>query len=173
MRLRDPVAADAQALGRVHVRAWREGYKDGLMPDEYLLGLSVEERAAMWSEALARQPQDRGARLVSVDDDDTVTGFILVGPVEGDRDTREGEVYALNVDPAFWGRGHGGALLSEGTTRLRQYGFEEAILWVHSGNRRARRFYERAGWLDDVTKRRIEVLGVEVPETRYRLSPLL
>lgn len=172
MQLREPVPADAPALGKVHVRAWQEGYKDGLMPDEYLHGLSIDERSAMWAEALTRPPQPGGDRLVSVDDSGTVTGFILVGPADRDTHSGEGEVYALNVDPAHWGRGHGGALLREGTARLRAHGFEGAVLWVHTGNRRARRFYEAAGWVDDGKERQTEVLGIEVPEVRYRLSQL-
>jgi ribosomal protein S18 acetylase RimI-like enzyme len=168
MRLRAPRPEDASDLGRVHVEAWREGYKDGLMPEEYLASLSVEERAGLWAEALERPPRDRSARLVSVDDSDRVVGFILVGPADGDADAQEGEVYALNVSPSVWGRGHGRSLLVGGTDFLRQAGFDEAILWVHAGNVRARRFYEFAGWVDDGVDRQAEVFGLEVPERRYR-----
>jgi len=35
-------------------------------------------------------------------------------------------------------------------------------------NARARRFYEVAGWTTDGTRRTSEVLGVVVPEVRYR-----
>lgn len=172
MEIRKPLPADASALGEIHVRAWQEGYKGGLMPDDFLRGLSIRERADMWSDALSRSPRERSARLVSVDAAGEVRGFILVGPAEGDANATEGEVYALNVDPAAWGRGHGRSLLAEGAARLRGAGFDQAILWVHSDNDRARRFYAWAGWVDDGAERRVEVLGVKVPETRYRLSPL-
>jgi hypothetical protein len=36
------------------------------------------------------------------------------------------------------------------------------------GNRRARRFYEIAGWVADGADRTTEVHGVLVPEVRYR-----
>jgi RimJ/RimL family protein N-acetyltransferase len=39
---------------------------------------------------------------------------------------------------------------------------------VLPGNHRARRFYEVAGWEDDGARRTSEVLGVVVPEVRYR-----
>jgi hypothetical protein len=42
------------------------------------------------------------------------------------------------------------------------------VLWVLPANARARRFYEIAGWVADGSERTMEVLGVVVPEVRYR-----
>ena len=42
------------------------------------------------------------------------------------------------------------------------------MLWVLPANARARRFYEIAGWAADGSERTMEVLGVVVPEVRYR-----
>jgi hypothetical protein len=39
---------------------------------------------------------------------------------------------------------------------------------VLPANTRARRFYEIAGWVADGSERTMEVLGVVVPEVRYR-----
>jgi RimJ/RimL family protein N-acetyltransferase len=41
------------------------------------------------------------------------------------------------------------------------------VLWVVPGNKRARRFYELAGWRHDGADRQLEILGVDVKETRY------
>jgi RimJ/RimL family protein N-acetyltransferase len=46
--------------------------------------------------------------------------------------------------------------------------FDEATLWVLEANRRARRFYEHAGWRRDGTNKFEEFLGVHSEETRYR-----
>lgn len=168
MSVREPVPEDAPGLGAVHVRAWQRAYRGGLMPDEYLDGLSIDERARMWAEGLEREPRPRFARRVAVDDGGEVVGFIIVGPADGEADAEEGEVYALNVDPDAWGCGFGQELLAAGTTALRDAGFTEALLWVHPGNARARSFYERAGWVADGAERDQEVYGLEVPEVRYR-----
>lgn len=170
MHIREPTADDAPVLGRLHVRAWQEGYKDGLMPSEFLDGLSVAERVEMWEGILSREPRPRSGRIVSVHHDGTVTGFITVGPAEADPIATIGEVFSLNVDPDFWGQGHGGALLTAGVETLQREGFEEAVLWVHTDSRRSRRFYELHGWHPDGVQRTVEVLGVEVPESRYRLA---
>lgn len=168
MQVRPPVPTDAPTLGALHVRAWQAAYRGGLMPDDYLDALSAEHRAQRWAEALEHPPRPRSARFVAVDEDGAVVGFIIVGPAAGDPAADEGEVHALNVDPHAWGHGAGQALLAAGEAALREAGFAEAVLWVHPGNRRARGFYERAGWHDDGVARDEEVLGVTTPEVRYR-----
>lgn len=168
MQMRTPVPDDASTLGAIHVRAWQAAYRGGLMPDDYLDNLSVDDRTRMWAEALQREPRPRSARLVAVDEADVVVGFIVVGPAGGAADSVEGEVYALNVDPHAWGHGAGKALLAAGEQALREAGFDEAVLWVHPGNQRARGFYEQAGWHADGAEREEQVLGVTTPEVRYR-----
>lgn len=140
------------------------------MPDEYLQSLSSADRAQMWLQTLQQAPGPRSSRLVVEGDAGEVVGFILVGPVQEDLETGEGEVFALNVDPDAWGLGLGQALLAAGMKALRLAGFVEAVLWVHPANGRVRSFYEAAGWQADGAERRREVLGVEVPEVRYRKS---
>jgi ribosomal protein S18 acetylase RimI-like enzyme len=167
---RPPKPSDAAALGAVHVRAWQAAYRGGLMPDDYLDLLSAEERAEMWSTALEQPPGPRRSRLVVEDASGTAIGFILVGPEEGDDDTPTGELYAINVDPDYWGTGAGRALHDAGVEALAEAGFDLAVLWVHPDNARARSFYESLGWQSDDVTRQAEVLGVEVPELRYSIS---
>src|SRR5690606_41064361 len=64
-------------------------------------------------------------------------------------DENVGEVTAIYLRQAHWGRGIGRRLFAAVVDRLREAGFEEAILWVLDTNARARRFYEAAGWEAD------------------------
>lgn len=169
MRIREPIPADAADLGRIHVEAWQVAYR-GMMPDDYLDGLSVDDRVTMWQASLERPLRERRARFVADDQDDRTVGFILTGPADGEDDSGVGEVYVLNVDPGAWGRGAGRALIAAGVDTLAAHGFEDLILWVHPDNLRARQFYERAGWACEGTTRIQEVHGIEVPEVRYRRS---
>jgi ribosomal protein S18 acetylase RimI-like enzyme len=162
--VRPPRTDDTEAMGRVHVRAWQVAYR-GQMPDEYLDGLSAGNRAQMWSNALARRDDSRPI-LVIVDHEEEVVGFAAVGPVADSPGT--GGLYAINIDPDRWGRGHGRTLLARAEAELASLSYGEAVLWVLPGNARARRFYEAAGWATDGAERTAEVLGVVVPEIRYR-----
>lgn len=105
--VRHPTTADADAMGSVHVRAWRAAYSDGLMPDEYLAALSAERRAEMWRRVLSESSRDRASRFVAEDPTGTVVGFALVGPEAEDDLATGGELYVINVDPDSWGTGVG------------------------------------------------------------------
>jgi GNAT superfamily N-acetyltransferase len=154
---------DAPDLGQVHVRAWQAAYR-GQMPDDYLDGLRPEERAAGWERGLRR---DRAHDPVLVAErEGRVVGFAVLRAAEDPQGA--GELSAINVDPDHWGTGAGRALLAAAHVELARLGYQEAVLWVLPGNRRARRFYEVAGWVADGAERTAEVLGVTVAEVRYR-----
>ncbi len=164
---RDAVAGDADALGRVHVRAWQAAYR-GVFTDAYLDGLDVLERATAWRQRLER-PADPAKRVLVVCEDGGAApvGFAGIGP---DREGLGlGELYAINLDPDAWGRGAGRVLLAAATRALGLLGHEEAVLWMVRGNDRARRFYEAAGWRADGAEERREVLGATADEVRYRM----
>jgi ribosomal protein S18 acetylase RimI-like enzyme len=102
-----------------------------------------------------------------------VVGFASVGP---DRDDASfGEVRAIYVDPSYWSTGVGLALMRRGARHLTEAGFDEIRLWVLEENPRARRFYERYGFvLDGTTK--LDTIGGDRPdatvvaELRYALN---
>ena len=77
-----------------------------------------------------------------------------------------GEVYALYVTPDWWSSGTGRTLMSCAVAALTDACYERAVLWVLEANARARRFYERAGWVPDGASNVLGVLG-GVVEIRY------
>ena len=162
---RPATVADVEAIARLHVEAWREAYR-GVVPETYLDGLDWRERA----EARRAQLADptRAVRIWVAEEDDTVVGFVAWGPDRASGDTADDrlEVYALYVDPAVWGRGHGGALLRQVVSALPPAA--ALVLWVLEANERARSFYERHRFRADGALTTIEVGGVELPELRYR-----
>jgi GNAT superfamily N-acetyltransferase len=77
------------------------------------------------------------------------------------------ELYALYVRPAWWSTGTGRALMERVLARTSAAGFLSISLWVLQDNRRARRFYERAGFAPDGATNVLDRLGC-VTELRYR-----
>jgi mycothiol synthase len=59
---------------------------------------------------------------------------------------RDGEVYAVGVDPSAQGRGLGGALTSVAVEHLASVGADRAVLYVDGDNAAARATYDRAGF---------------------------
>ena len=159
--VRDAIPGDADAMGVIHVRAWQAAYR-GAMPDEYLDGLDPADRARMWRDGMTRRPE-RPPLVAEVDG--VVVGHAACGATDDPEGA--GELYSVNVDPDRWGSGAGRALITEVERRLSR-DHDVAVLWVVPANARARRFYERAGWSVDGAERTADVLGVSVPEVRYR-----
>lgn len=168
MTVREARADDADDVGRVHVAAWRAAYR-GMVPDAYLDGLDPAARAAYWRPLFADPGLAPGDRLVLVADG-KVSGFVACGPLLGDPGDHEvtGQVYAINADPAVWGRGGGSLMLEAAEECLRRDGHRVIVLWVAVQNGRARRFYERHGWWAEELMKTEEVMGAVFDEVRYR-----
>jgi len=77
-----------------------------------------------------------------------------------------GEVYAIYLAPAAWSTGTGRALMAEALAALRAGGYQHVVLWVLTGNARARRFYAKAGFAPDGATNTLTSLG-GVEELRY------
>jgi hypothetical protein len=75
--IRSARPGDARAIAEVHVASWRHAYR-GLLPDDYLDRLSVEERERTRREHL-EDPSSGWGTLV-VDDGGRVVGFSTYGP---------------------------------------------------------------------------------------------
>jgi hypothetical protein len=60
-RLAPLAATDCDELGRVHMAVSREAYA-GIMPADYLAGLSVENCAARWRTIASAPPPEGGTR---------------------------------------------------------------------------------------------------------------
>jgi ribosomal protein S18 acetylase RimI-like enzyme len=155
---------DAMAVARVHVRSWQVAYR-GLLPDEYLDQIRLEDRAERYDFA-TRDPLK--PRTIVAEEGTSIQGFATTMPSRDADLTDHGELCALYVDPELWGRGIGAALIKAARAHLFQTGFRNALLWVLVGNERATRFYIGDRWAADGHHRADTVWGVTVNEVRYQ-----
>lgn len=134
--------ADAGGIARVQVSSWRTTYR-GMVPDEFLVGMTVKDHAARWGRLL-HEPAHLELTFV-VEEAGTVVGFAMGGR-EREGDSRfAGELYAIYLLREAQGRGHGRSLVAavaEGLVRRRM---TSMLVWVLRDNLRARGFYERLG----------------------------
>ena len=168
--LRKACLDDAHGIAVVAVTAWQEAYR-GLMPDELLAQQkSVEKREARFREVLTSLDESERRTWVC-EDEGTIIGYCSTGPSRDD-DVGEGvaEVYAVYFLPERWGAGLARPLQDHALADLRERGLREVTLWVLTTNDRARRFYEKAGFALDVESVVKELLGFELPHTRYRMQ---
>jgi GNAT superfamily N-acetyltransferase len=154
MRVRRASRQDARAIAEVHVRAWRSAYR-GLVPDQLLDALSIEERERAWTEVLGGTGGS-SFTLVAVVGDGRVVGFCTASTPSRDEDASEStaEVMATYVDPEHWRAGVGGSLLQSTLAELRRTRFRDATLWVFADNGPARAFYREFGFEPNGRERR-------------------
>lgn len=106
---------------------------------------------------MTSKPADE--RLIVPEVDGRVVGFAHYGaesepnPDSGER----GELFGFYLHPDYWGSGLADALMERVVTDLVDH-FSEAVLWVLKDNPRARRFYERNGWVSGLADESVEKL---------------
>lgn len=129
--------ADAGVIAALHQAtvavAYREYFPDSPPP-------TVAELQAIWAKRLADPTAvalvaRRGGRPV---------GSVMA---RADPDFPGGQLVGLHVLPPEWGKGIGTGLHDAALTVLSAAGYHDAGLWVIAENHRARRMYERRGWV--------------------------
>jgi ribosomal protein S18 acetylase RimI-like enzyme len=159
--------ADAEALARVHVTAWRETYR-GLLSDAFLARMSEPGYARRFRRGLT-DPHPNAVTLV-VANPYGVFGYIEGGPsrpgVEG-----EAEIATLYLLRAGQGRGVGKRLLQAAVRALAAQGARTLMISVLRDNLAARAFYEHLGGTPDAP-RQLPGPGGLVWEVAYRWADI-
>ena len=152
--IRPATLSDAAAIGEVHVASWQAAYA-GLIPADFLAGLSAESRAASWARRI-----EAGGPVLVAEEDGVIAGFAAYG---------DGRLYALYLLPEYWGRGLGRELHDRVVEELSG---DSVVLWVLSTNERAKAFSVRQGWVDDgaTQTETIDEGRVTLEERRFRRS---
>jgi GNAT superfamily N-acetyltransferase len=122
---------DASDLAEIWHAGWRDGHL-GLVPEDLV--------AARTQESFRGRAVERAGEMTVAVIDGAVAGFVLVV---------EDEVEQVYVAARHRGTGVAAALMGEAEEQVRANGHSNAWLAVVAGNRRARAFYERAGWKDE------------------------
>lgn len=170
-RIRAAALGDAAGVAAVHVKAWQKAYR-GLIDQELLDSLTVEDRAAGWVRWIqkaqqANEPHEQALIVATVDEQ--IAGWATFGAGGDEGMSHLGELAGLYVHPDYWSAGVGHALIAHVEQELIEAGWAEAYLWVLRGNDRAIRFYERHGWHADGNEKRVEIRkGVQLHELCYR-----
>jgi ribosomal protein S18 acetylase RimI-like enzyme len=156
--------ADAEALAHVHVRSWRETYRD-MLPDAYLARMSEADFARRFRRALTF-PGAHDVTLAAAQPHGLL-GYVQGGPsrarVEG-----EAEIATLYLLREAQGLGLGKRLLIGAARALAAQGARSLVISVLQDNARARGFYEHLGGLAEPPRPERGPGGSLVNEVSYR-----
>ena len=140
--IRPATLRDAKAIAAIYATSSQAAFK-GILPGESFNAVPLDKRESYWRDAIEySEPQV----LVAVQDG------VMVGFVGFDRSRDAGtpptmgEIWAIYLDPAHWGKGAGLALWDAAREGLIEEGCTQVTLWVPLGDARALRFVELAGF---------------------------
>ena len=153
-RIRAARPEDGGGIARVHVESWRTTYQ-GLVPEEYLAGLSIEQRREAWRRRL-EVVDGPGFAVVAEEEDGEIVGFAAGGPERDGTHGFAGELYAIYLLQGRQGRGIGQMLFDAVVAGLMARGTRDMMLWVVEENP-SRGFYDRMG--GQVFARKLDTIG--------------
>jgi GNAT superfamily N-acetyltransferase len=162
-------ADDARSIAEINVAGWRAAYR-GLMPDEFLDSLSVDQRELAWRSRL-ESGEDAGDPAWVAELNGAPIGYLASGPPrDDDVEASSAEIYAVYVAPDRWRAGAGRRLMETAASEWWRRGATSLRLWVLEGNSGARAFYESLGWVADGSRKSFDMGGFATVEVRYRLA---
>lgn len=177
--------ADAAAIGAVHVATWRSVYP-GVLPDDYLAGMSPVRHAAGYERAISDRRHGHALFVAVASGADAPPGRLdpvggaVVGFASGGRARRpglcgeapsgSGEVETLYLLDDFRDRGLGRRLMRATAAHLAAVGCRSVVLWVLRDNQ-TRWFYERLGGRA-AARESIRFAGRQVEQLAYLWDPI-
>lgn len=153
---------NAKDMGFIHSNSWKQAYR-GIIPNEMIEAFTPEKRAAIFSNVIETQPEEyylfmannRPAGIASLSKchEESAPDYI-------------GEIYSFYFHPDFWGSSATHMGFQFCINRLKALGFTQITIWVLNDNLRAKRFYEKNGFVLDGHSQEIEI-GKKLLEVRY------
>ncbi|MBH9965565.1 L-amino acid N-acyltransferase YncA [[Bacillus] enclensis] len=133
--IRKAVPEDAEGIADVHINSWKTTYK-GIVSDDYLDSLNVEERKVRWEGILSGPHQT----YVCVLDTGKIAGFVSIGR---ERDKQyEGELYAIYLLKENQRTGIGSAIFRFAMAELKAQGHSNMLVWVLKENPSKHFYYQ-------------------------------
>jgi ribosomal protein S18 acetylase RimI-like enzyme len=153
---------DAAEVARIYIESWHDTYP-AVLSSALLCAMTPKGQTARWLSTIRNQRRE--SVLVAENTNVGLVGMASLGPSRDRALGYDGEVYTLYVDPSYFGRGVGRALLKAAFATLRQRGSTSCVIWAHAANN-ARFFYEGMGGRV-VAERKARMMGDVVPETAF------
>ncbi|MDB5768766.1 MAG: yuaI [Collimonas fungivorans] len=144
--IRRATVADAGVIAAVRIDSWRTTYR-GIIPDDYLDGMKIEDSKAIWTRILAATSSaaNDAANVFVAEVDGEVLGFAAGMTLAEAKLGFDSELTAIYLEPSVQRAGIGRKLVAHVAAALASAGANNMLVWVLADNRPARQFYEMLG----------------------------
>lgn len=143
IQIRTAVPGDEQAVSRIQIESWRAAFADILTEqtlEEHLKEDAIEQ---MYHHVLADE-RFHGL-LLTLDGQPHAMAFWSAA--RGEQTPGLAELICIHSLNENWGKGYGSQLMERALAEMKNAGYREVLLWVFEQNLRARRFYEKHGFV--------------------------
>ncbi|SFB12930.1 Ribosomal protein S18 acetylase RimI [Collimonas sp. OK607] len=161
--IRRATIADAGVIAAVRIDSWRTTYR-GIIPDDYLDGMKIEESTAIWSRILSATSNAANVFVAEVDGE--VLGFAAGMTLAQAKLGFDSELTAIYLEPSVQRAGIGRKLVAHVAAALASAGANNMLVWVLANNRPARQFYEMLG-AELLAEQPFSWDGLELQEAGY------
>lgn len=145
-------------ISKIYESSWKYAYK-GMIPQAYLDSIP----AGQWANNIYKS----GLKSLVLIEDGRMIGTASFCRSRWERYSDYGEIVSIYFLPDYIGKGYGKYLLNQCLEELKQCGFPKVLLWVLEDNHRARKFYEKNGFVYLGEFRDDNIGGKEVREVLY------
>lgn len=148
IQVRRAAIEDSESLAHIIVESWRSAYSDLIPKDEIVRFLDKEKRKQQFERFI-----NEGEIVLIGSYDGTYCGFTFANKDNDEQLVDCGAIYSIYLLEEYWGKGLAIKLMDEVIRILKEEGCNQVSLWVYESNTRARRFYEKCGFISDGTKK--------------------
>jgi len=138
---------DSHIYAALHIDCWRDAYT-GIIPDTYFddMSAALEQRAREAGQAIVA-PGDNV--FLCAKDGEKMVGRLVFGKSRDANKPDAGEIGAIYLLAEYWGKGYGKKMMDYAVNALKGMGYQEILIRVLAENKRAKRFYEKYGFIFD------------------------
>ncbi|MGB4057055.1 MAG: GNAT family N-acetyltransferase [Alphaproteobacteria bacterium] len=136
-------SGDEKDIAHVHVKSWKVAYR-GVVHQSYLdNGLDEVQRQKRWESSINQI--GKGYKIFVAKEQGMIIGFADIGFSRDENKRDYAEIYAIYLDPVYYGRGAGRLLFQACKDEAKFMGCKKMFVWVLEGNKLGRNFYDRMG----------------------------
>ena len=143
MNIRLATSADAENIAQIHSDSWNFTYSNNVSSD--VIEKYTSRFQAMWCKMLENNTDSHYV----IEREGNIVGFLTLTPSRDDDLNESCEIVALYLSPEHIGKGFGRQAMDWAKEEVQRRGYGKISLWVLEKNLRARRFYEKSGFVSD------------------------
>ena len=166
VKIRRANIEDADGIAKVHVDCWKTTYK-GIIPDNYLNGLSYKDRTELWKQNITREDN---YVIIAENEQGKIIGFADAWKRETNIEENTCDLTSIYLLEEYQGTGIGKALINELFIHFKEMGYSKIFVDVLEDNK-TKHFYEYYG-AEFVKNIQIKIGGKVLNESKYKWNSI-